>query len=176
MCSLLWLRLRISSYVPIMRLLTVLQRFQAQPLDSLKRVPKDVIGAKRLFEKLENMHVDLKAAMKNGFNPNGVRQECRFSLSGDSLRGAVEGILHVYDQYASPFYAFAGSDLPAGTMRQYTLSSEAYLEFVDAQFSLAHDVYERLFMGRANELPPLEQVFPLLADLINTLGLNFGLL
>ncbi len=54
------------------------------------------------------------------------------------------------------------------------LSFEEYSELVEWRFKEAEKVVQAVFYGRANDQPPSPMVFPVIADLANTLGIHFG--
>jgi hypothetical protein len=98
----------------------------------------------------------------------------RFSLFGSSLDSAVDSVRHVFDDDMSPFFELAAFS-PGLQIQAKFLTVESYMEILDDRFRLAGQLYQQLFMGKRNDQAPDERVFPILADLINCLGLNFGI-
>jgi hypothetical protein len=105
--------------------------------------------------------------------PTGIRQECRFSLYGLTFERAVDSVMHVFASDWSPFFAFT-TGIPGLQLESKLIAVDDYKDLVRKRFDLAGAVYQSLFLGRANAAHPRELVYPLLADLCNTLGLNYG--
>jgi hypothetical protein len=151
---------------------------QSQNLDMLRKYPEDVISAKRMYAKLLELQSCTIEAMERGgpyhLAVHGMRAEFRFSLVGSNLRKAVESVLHVFKDDTSGFRAFAGGATEGLELRvKYVLTSD-YVALIRKRFALAAHVHTDVFLGKRNSDPPCPEVYPVLADLMNTLGLNFG--
>lgn len=106
---------------------------------------------------------------------HGLRQEMRFSLFGRDLETAVRGILHVFRTVRSPFDEFVATpDKDGLELEVEAMSFEEYRQLVQSRFDAAAKVAQRVFYGRDNGDAPSPLVFPVLADLVNSLGLNYG--
>jgi hypothetical protein len=110
-----------------------------------------------------------------------MRQEFRFSLYGKNLENAVKSVLHLFASTDfTPMEAFVAmpddgnEDQERVEWKMHVMSYEELSGLVADRFALADKIHEAVFYGRSNEQPPSELVFPVLADLANTLGFHYG--
>jgi hypothetical protein len=106
---------------------------------------------------------------------HGLRQEMRFSFYAEDLATGVRSVLHVYRTPLSPFSDFsAAAPNDSLELEVEVMTYEQYIKLLEWRFKAAAEVAPHVFYGRDNASPPSPLVFPILADLVNTLGLHFG--
>jgi hypothetical protein len=96
----------------------------------------------------------------------------RLSLYGKDLASAVDGILHLFRHDWAAHYAFNPESLVEMDIFDvplWTLSSSMKERFAEAQRA-----YVRAFGRWENGAIPRQDALRILADLTNTIGLNFG--
>jgi hypothetical protein len=99
----------------------------------------------------------------------------RFSFFARDLETGVRCVLHVFRTDRSPFDEFVAAPVDDSLeLEVEAMTFEEYRQLVQLRFDAAAKVAQQVFYGRENKEAPSPLVFPVLADLVNTLGLNFG--
>lgn len=105
---------------------------------------------------------------------DGMRLENRFSLWSHTFELGIASVLHTFRSTCSPFYDFAGSGEAGLELHALYIRTEEYVRFLEARFALAAEVHQEVFEGKRNAAQPSVWVYPVLADLANSLGIHNG--
>jgi hypothetical protein len=89
------------------------------------------------------------------------------------LTHAVKGVAHLYRSEWDGFDEFTRGSGKLG-VQAVKITVPEYLALLNSRFEMAKIVERKVFYGRSNDQDPSPWAFPVLADLANTLGVNFG--